>query len=91
VTISLPEAALPPEKPPEALQRVAFVLDHVSVTGLPATTVEGEAEKETVTLGWPSLLPPQADRHEKSEIIERLRSLVSTITVLLRLRHVIRR
>jgi hypothetical protein len=61
VTVSLPEAAFAPDQPPDAVQRVALVLDHSSVTGLPATTVRGEAEKETVTLGWPSLLPPQAD------------------------------
>jgi hypothetical protein len=70
VTVSLPEAAFAPDQPPEAVQRVAFVLDHSSVTVLPATTVKGEAEKETVTLGWPSLLPPQADKTDNEKIVK---------------------
>ena len=70
MTVSLPEEAFVPDQPPEAVQRVAFVLDHSSVTGLPATTVEGDAEKDTVTLGCPSLLPPQADKTDKEKIVK---------------------
>ena len=68
--VSLPEEAFTPDQPPEAVQRVAFVLDYSRVTGLPATTVKDEAKKETVTLGWPSLLPPQADKTDNEKIVK---------------------
>ena len=70
MTISLPEASLAPDQPPEAVQLVALVLDQVSVNGEPVATVEVEAVNETVTLGWPSLEPPQAQRKSGKRTVE---------------------
>jgi hypothetical protein len=44
----LPDVALPPDQPPEALQEVAFVEDHVSVEDAPLATDVGFAAIDTV-------------------------------------------
>jgi hypothetical protein len=46
---SLPEVALVPDQPPEAVQDVAFVEDQVSVEDAPLATVAGFAASDTVT------------------------------------------
>jgi hypothetical protein len=48
---SLPEVALAPDQPPEAVQDVAFVEDQVSVEDAPVATNVGLAASDTVTDG----------------------------------------
>jgi hypothetical protein len=48
---SLPELALAPDQPPEAVQDVAFVEDQVSVEDAPVATNVGLAASDTVTDG----------------------------------------
>jgi len=48
---SLPEVALVPDQPPEAVQDVASVEDHVSVADAPLLTVLGFAASDTVGTG----------------------------------------
>ena len=47
---SLPEGALVPDQPPEAVQ-VAFVEDQVSIEGTPFATDGGSAASDTVGTG----------------------------------------
>jgi hypothetical protein len=47
-----PLIALLPDQPPEAVQDVALVDDHVSVDARPLATVLGLALKLTVAVGW---------------------------------------
>jgi hypothetical protein len=48
---SLPEVALAPDQPPEAVQDAAFVEDQVSVEDAPVATNVGLAASDTVTDG----------------------------------------
>jgi hypothetical protein len=48
---SLPEVALAPDQPPEAVQDVAFVEDQASVEDAPLATNVGLAASDTVTDG----------------------------------------
>ena len=47
----LPEVALAPDQPPEAVQEVAFVEDQVSVEDPPLATDAGSAASDTVGTG----------------------------------------
>jgi hypothetical protein len=52
---AVPESVFAPDHAPDAVQDVAFVDDHVSVTDWPVVTVVGFAESETVGGGAGSL------------------------------------
>ena len=49
--VCVPEVALAPDQPPEAVHAVAFVEDHVMVEELPHATEVGFAEMVTVGAG----------------------------------------
>ncbi|MFN3565352.1 MAG: hypothetical protein ACK4V1_05120 [Burkholderiaceae bacterium] len=53
--VSLPDAGLVPLQPPLAVQKVAFVLDQVSVVVPPAATAVALAARLTVGAAKPSL------------------------------------
>src|SRR5262245_54816310 len=58
--VSVPDVAFAPLHPPDAVQVVAFVLDHVSIVVPPLATVVGLAVRVTVTVpgtGGVGLLP----------------------------------
>jgi len=53
-----PEGALVPDQPPEAVQKVASVEDHVSIADAPLATTVGFAASDTVGTGG-SAAPPE--------------------------------
>ena len=66
----LPEVALAPDQPPEAVQEVAFVEDQLSIEDPPLATDAGFAASDTVGTGGgegstaelSTLSPPQPER-----------------------------
>lgn len=70
-----PEVALLPDHPPDALQVVAFVLDHVSVELLPEATLVGLAERVSVRVAACTLIVtlrcvvPPAPEHDKPNVV----------------------
>lgn len=53
LTVWLPEVAFEPDQPPEAVQLVAFEVDHESAELAPGATVVGFADRLTVGAGVP--------------------------------------
>jgi hypothetical protein len=72
---SLPEVALAPDQPSEAVQDVAFVEDHVSVVEPPLVTDLGFAASDTVSGGGPTdtvavaLCVPPDPVHERLKVL----------------------
>ena len=65
----LPEVALAPDQPPEAVQEVALVEDQVSVEDPPLATDAGFAASDTVSTGGDTVtvaealpLPPEPEQ-----------------------------
>jgi hypothetical protein len=73
---SLPEVALVPDQPPEAVQDVAFVEDQLRVDDSPLKTDAGFAASETVGAGGPTVTVAVALCVPPDPVHERLKVLV---------------
>ena len=73
---SLPEVALAPDQPPEAVQDVAFVEDQVSVDDPPLVTDVGFAARDTVGAGGPTVTVADALAVPPDPVQERLKVLL---------------